>query len=237
MTRTKTKDSIGPERTPNAPIEGRDTVARRRLEHALVEASQGLTKLARRMLGRASAEDAQDVAQTARERMVRAIRVGQVRPERFTGRGRDETVEREDPWTIDVRRQLFAVLRNLVIDLFRANKRAPAQLAFDEHSSPDRAALSAQDRTMVRQHLDALVRASKISAFDREAYIQSELCERTLDECVEALCQRGFSRVDRTTVRNRALAVRRFLHAYDCEPNAAVVGSYPASTTDTNESQ
>lgn len=203
-----------------------ETVVRRRLEHALVEASRGLTKLARRMLGRANEEDARDVAQSARERMIRAIRVGHVRPERFTGPDRDPLAGIEEPFTSDVRRQLFAVLRNLVIDLFRARKRAPMQLAFDEHADSDgRAGLSAQDRALVRQHLDALVRAAKISAFDREAFIQSELCERTLDECVEALCRRGFARVDRTTVRNRALAVRKFLEAYDAEPKREDVGS------------
>lgn len=208
---------------PAAPRQG-ETVVRRRLEHALVEASRGLTKLARRMLGRANEEDARDVAQSARERMIRAIRVGHVRPERFTGQDRDPLAGLEEPWTSDVRRQLFAVLRNLVIDLFRARKRAPLQLALDEHAHAY-GALSPQDRALVREHLDALVRAAKISAFDREAFIQSELCERTLDECVEALCQRGFARVDRTTVRNRALAVRRFLEAYDAEPNREVVGS------------
>lgn len=191
------------------------TVARRRLETVLVEASRGLTKMARRLLGRAGESDASDVAQSARERMVRAIRVGAVHPARFQGadRRRDERDEPEerDPWTSDVRRQLFVVLRNLVTDWFRSNKRRSNVVALDASTLADGASVSASDRVLLRQHLDALVRAEKISAFDREAFIQHELCDRTLDESVEALCERGFTRVDRSTVRNRVLAVKRFL--------------------------
>jgi DNA-directed RNA polymerase specialized sigma24 family protein len=186
------------------------TVARRRLETVLVEASRGLTKMARRMLGRSGDSEASDVAQSARERMVRAIRVGAVHPARFSGPDRAQARDEADPWTSDVRRQLFVVLRNLVVDWFRANKRG-ATLSLDAVSTAESTGISPAERAMVRQHLDALVRADKISALDREAYIQHELCERTLDECVEALCERGFARIDRSTVRNRVLAVKRFL--------------------------
>ena len=185
------------------------TIAKRRLEAALIEASRGLTKMARRMLGRAGDSEASDVAQSARERMVRAIRVGAVHPARFTGPDRREAREESDPWTSDVRRQLFVVLRNLVVDFFRARK--GATLALDEASGLESAGISPADRVLIRQHLDALVRAEKISALDREAFIQHELCERTLDECVEELCARGFARVDRSTVRNRVAAVKRYL--------------------------
>ncbi|MFO0561210.1 MAG: hypothetical protein U0269_24545 [Polyangiales bacterium] len=187
------------------------TVARRRLEHVLVEAGKGLTKMARRMLGRAGESEASDVAQSARERMVRAIRVGAVHPARFHGPDRREAQSESDPWTSDVRRQLFVVLRNLVTDWFRSQKRRPVAAELDAGAVVDGSTVSASDRVLVRQHLDALVRAAKISAFDREAFIQHELCERSLDECVEVLCERGFARVDRSTVRNRVLAVRRFL--------------------------
>lgn len=187
------------------------TVARRRLEHVLVEAGRGLTKMARRMLGRAGESEASDVAQSARERMVRAIRVGAVHPARFQGPDRREAQHESDPWTSDVRRQLFVVLRNLVTDWFRSQKRRPVAAELDAGAVADGSSVSASDRVLVRQHLDALVRAAKISALDREAFIQHELCDRSLDECVEVLCERGFARVDRSTVRNRVLAVKRFL--------------------------
>jgi DNA-directed RNA polymerase specialized sigma24 family protein len=191
---------------PRAPV---TTVARMRRERARVDAGQGLTRMARRLLGRASSDEAQDVAQSARERMVRAIREGTVHPARFVGPDAHARAT-EDPWTADVRRQLSTTLRNLVTDLFRSRKRRP--IASEDASDHAVSAGPTQaERAMVRQHLDALVRSTKITAFDREAYVQHELCERTLDECVEALCARGFARVDRSTVRNRVTAVRRFL--------------------------